>query len=260
MKRNGKGFKADKKDMKILLKASYDGKNYCGWQVQKNGSSVQGEISRAARELYGADVKITGCSRTDSGVHALSYCFTLETPENAPEIPLSKVPVALNIKLNADITVFSAEAVPDGFHARYSVKEKTYEYRIDNAPYRSPFKVGYAWHLKKPLDEKIMDAAARKFIGKYDFSAFMASGSDITDTVREVKRAEVVREGDEVVFRVSADGFLYNMVRIMMGTLAEVSYGKIRVEDIEDIILSGDRKRAGITAPPDGLYLKSVKY
>ncbi len=246
--------------MKILLKASYDGKNYCGWQVQKNGISVQGEISRAAKEVYGTDVKITGCSRTDSGVHALSYCFTLEASENAPEIPLSRVPVALNVKLSEDITVFSAEHVPDDFHARYSVKEKTYEYRIDNGAYRSPFKVGYAWHLKKPLNEKIMDAAAKKFIGKRDFSVFMASGSDITDTVREVRHAEVVREGDEVIFRVSADGFLYNMVRIMMGTLTEVSYGKIRVEDIEGIISSGDRKRAGITAPPDGLYLKNVKY
>lgn len=246
--------------MKILLKASYDGSGYCGWQVQKNGVSVQGEISRAGREVYGTDVKITGCSRTDSGVHALCYCFTLEAPENAPKIPFDRLPTALNIKLNDDITVFSAEEVPDGFHARYSVKGKTYEYRIDNGVYRNPFKVGYAWHLKRPLDEKIMNSAARAFIGKHNFAAFMASGSDITDTVREVTHAEVIREGSEVIFRVSADGFLYNMVRIMTGTLTEVAYGKICVEDMEDIILSADRKRAGITAPPDGLYLKSVEY
>lgn len=246
--------------MKILLKASYDGKNYCGWQVQKNGQSIQGELCRAAKEVYGTDVKVTGCSRTDSGVHALEYCFTLETPQNAPEIPLDKLPIALNIKLNEDISVFYAEAAADGFHARYSVKGKTYEYRIDNGVYRSPFKVGYAWHLKKPLDEKIMDTAAKEFIGKHDFSAFMASGSDITDTVRTVTDAEVLRSGDEVIFRVSADGFLYNMVRIMVGTLTEISYGKIRPDEIRDIILSGDRKRAGITAPPDGLYLKNVEY
>ena len=246
--------------MKILLKAAYDGKNYCGWQVQKNGVSVQGEICRAAKEVYGVDVKVTGCSRTDSGVHALAYCFTLETPEGAPCVPLSRLPVALNIKLNDDVTVFSAEEVSQDFHARYFVKQKTYEYRIDNGAYRDPFKVGYAWHLKKPLDERVMDAAAREFIGKNDFAAFMASGSDISDTVREVKHAEVERRGDEVIFRVTADGFLYNMVRIMVGTLTDVSYGRIAPDSIKDIIRSADRKRAGITAPPDGLYLKSVEY
>lgn len=246
--------------MKILLKAAYDGKSYCGWQVQKNGKSVQGEICRAAREVYGTEVKITGCSRTDSGVHALEYCFTLEAPEGAPVIPAERLPSALNVKLNGDITVFSAEAVPQDFHARYSVKQKTYEYRIDNGFYRDPFKVGYAWHLKKPLDEKIMNEAAKEFMGRYDFSAFMASGSDVTDTVRTVTHAEVTRDGSEVIFRVSADGFLYNMVRIMVGTLTEVSYGRLSPSDIKPIILSKDRKRAGVTAPPDGLYLKSVEY
>lgn len=246
--------------MKMLLKAAYDGKNYCGWQVQKNGKSVQGEICRAAKELYGADVKITGCSRTDSGVHALEYCFTLEAPEGAPVIPAERLPSALNVKLNGDITVFSAEEAPEDLHARYSVKQKTYEYRIDNGFYKSPFKVGYAWHLKKPLDEKLMDKAAKEFIGRHDFSAFMASGSDVTDTVRTVTHAEVERDGSEVIFRVSADGFLYNMVRIMVGTLTEVAYGRLSPPDIKDIILSKDRKRAGLTAPPDGLYLKSVEY
>ena len=250
----------EKEKMKILLKAAYDGKNYCGWQVQKNGVSVQGEISRAAKEAYGVDVKVTGCSRTDSGVHALAYCFTVETPDGAPCIPLLRLPTALNVRLNEDITVFSAEEVESDFHARYFVKQKTYEYRIDNGPYRDPFKVGYAWYLKKPLDERVMDTAAKHFIGKKDFSAFMASGSDVTDTVREVKHAEVTREGDTVIFRVSADGFLYNMVRIMVGTLTDVSYGKIAPSDLPDIISSGERKKAGITAPPDGLYLKNVEY
>ena len=246
--------------MKLLLKAAYDGKNYCGWQVQKNGPSIQGEISRAATEIYGEGVKVTGCSRTDSGVHALGYCFTVEPPCGAPVVPFEKLPVALNVRLNEDITVFSAEQVDDDFHARYSVKSKTYEYRIDNAVYRNPFKVGYAWHLKKPLDVKLMNKVAKAFIGKRDFSAFMASGSDVTDTVREVRHAEVIREGDEVIFRVSADGFLYNMVRIMIGTLTDVAYGKIKAEDIDGIISSCDRKKSGITAPPDGLYLKSVEY
>jgi tRNA pseudouridine38-40 synthase len=246
--------------MKILLKAAYDGRHYCGWQVQKNGPSIQGEISRAAAEIYGQGVKVTGCSRTDSGVHALCYCFTVEPPLGAPSVPLDRLPVALNVRLNEDITVFSAEERDDDFHARYSVRSKTYEYRIDNGLYRDPFKVGYTWHLKKPLDENVMNAAARSFIGKRDFSAFMASGSDVTDTVREVTYAEVVREGSEIIFRVSADGFLYNMVRIMVGTLTDVSYGKIGHQDIDGIIASRDRKKAGLTAPPDGLYLKSVAY
>ncbi len=246
--------------MKILLKARFDGKNYCGWQVQKNGSSIQGQINKAAAEIYNTEIKVTGCSRTDSGVHALEYCFTIEPPENAPKIPFENLPSALNIKLNDDISVFEAKEVPDSFHARYSVKSKTYEYLIDNGFYKNPFMLNRAWHLKKHLDENIMEAAAKEFMGKYDFSAFMASGSDVSDTVRTVTNTEVLRKGDTVIFRVSADGFLYNMVRIMTGTLTEVSYGKISPEKIKEIILSGDRKKAGLTAPAYGLYLKNVLY
>ncbi len=246
--------------MKKLLKIAYCGTNYCGWQVQKNADSVQGTLCRAAEEIFGEGVKITGCSRTDSGVHAKEYFCTLEVPSSAPVIQDNRVPAALNARLPEDITVFDAWGVPDDFHARYDVKEKTYEYVFDNGLQRDPFLLGRAWHISKALNENLMDEAAKGFVGKHDFASFMASGSSVADTVRQVKSAEVFREGKNVIFRVKADGFLYNMVRIMAGTLYEVSIGKIKPEDIPKIIESKSRKSAGVTAPPDGLYLKKVDY
>lgn len=246
--------------MKILLKIAYNGNNYCGWQVQKNGISVQGELCRAAEAVYGCKVAVTGCSRTDAGVHALEYYCTLQPVEGAPEIPPERLPYALNISLNNDITVFSAETVDNSFHVRYNVKSKTYEYIIDNGTFRDPFLCGRAWYLKKELDAGLMNDAGKAFVGRHDFSAFMASGSSVKDTVRTVTEAAVHREGSRVIFRVSADGFLYNMVRIMTGTLTDVSAGKFSAEDIGAMILSKDRKMSGRTAPPDGLYLKHVEY
>ena len=246
--------------MKILIKIAYDGKNYCGWQVQKNGVSVQGSVCEAAMQVYGEKVNVTGCSRTDSGVHAREYFCTLEASENAPSVPLDRLPTALNRYLPEDITVFCAEAVDGEFHARYGVREKTYEYVFDNGAQRDPFLFKRAWHITKRLDEEAMNSAAKGFIGNYDFSAFMASGSSVTDTVRKITDASVIRTGDKVVFSVTGNGFLYNMVRIMAGTLYYVSIGKIDKDGIVDIIKSGDRALAGITAPPDGLYLTAVKY
>ena len=246
--------------MKLLLKIAYDGRGYCGWQVQKNGKSVQGELCRAAGEIYGVGVAVTGCSRTDSGVHAKEYFCTLETPKDAPEIPLLSIPRALNSNLPEDITVYDAVEVGQDFHARYGVKEKTYEYVFDNGVCRDPFLFSRAWHIPKRLDDALMNEAAALFVGEYDFSAFMASGSSVTDTVRRVSAASVRREGEKVIFSVTANGFLYNMVRIMAGTLRDVSIGKISALSVKEIILSKDRRKAGITAPPDGLYLTKVVY
>ena len=246
--------------MKILIKIAYDGKNYCGWQVQKNGISVQGTLCEAAMQVYGEKVNVTGCSRTDSGVHAKEYYCTLEMSDNAPCVPLDRLPTAINRYLPEDITVFGAYGVNGDFHARYGVKEKTYEYVFDNGEQRDPFLFKRAWHIAKPLDEALMNTAAKAFIGEHDFSAFMASGSSVTDTVRNITDASVKREGTKVVFSVTGNGFLYNMVRIMAGTLYYVSIGKTDAKDIPDIIKSGERTLAGITAPPDGLYLASVKY
>lgn len=246
--------------VKLLLKIAYDGSGYCGWQVQKNGKSVQGEMCRAAEEAYGCKINVTGCSRTDSGVHATEYYCTLDISENAPRIPIERVPSALNVRLDKSITVYEAAEVGSDFHARYSVKRKTYEYVIDNGYHRDPFLVGRSWHIKTPLDEMKMNEAAKAFIGRYDFSAFMASGSEIEDATRTVFDAEVERVGSKVLFRVTADGFLYNMVRIMTGTLADVSCGRINVDEIGKIIELRERKNAGVTAPADGLYLKHVEY
>ncbi len=244
--------------MKYLLTISYDGSNYCGYQKQKNGVSVQEKLTEAAAVLFGDGTKITGCSRTDSGVHAVAFKATLES-ENA-KIKPEKLPSALNAHLPADISVRNASEVTGDFHPRYSVKEKEYRYVICNAQTRDPFTLGKAYFFPKRLDEKIMNEAAAHIVGRHDFRAFMASGSKIEDTVREIYSCTVIREGDTVTVSVRGNGFLYNMVRIIVGTLIAVSEGKIPKTDIIKIIESKDRKNAGPTAPSEGLYLYDVKY
>ncbi|MBQ9116065.1 MAG: tRNA pseudouridine(38-40) synthase TruA [Clostridia bacterium] len=245
--------------MKILLTIAYVGTAYCGWQVQKNGVSVQSVVQDAVCEIFGKRYPVTGCSRTDSGVHASGFKCTIDIDDDAPRIPEKKIPVAMNTKLPDDIAVRSAIYVGEEFHARYSVKSKRYEYRINNSRIRDPFQSGRVWNVSQHLDERIMDSAARAFIGTHDFSAFRAAGSDVPDSVRTVYDASVRRAGDTIIFSVSADGFLYNMVRIMVGTLVEVAKGNITPE-LSEVIASRDRKMAGVTAPPDGLSLVEVLY
>ncbi len=253
--------------MKILLTLSYLGKDFCGYQVQRDKRTVQGELNRAARELFGFECDVTGCSRTDSGVHANMFCACItKKGEGSLEthIDVCKIPNALNAHLPYDISVKSARLVNEEFHPRYDVKYKEYVYRIRNCAQRDPFEEGRAWHIPNPVftdgDIEKMNAAAQSFCGTHDFSAFMASGSTVESTVRTVKYAKVEKIGDIVIFTVAADGFLYNMVRILMGTLVFVARGKIKAEDIPKIIESKDRNSAGVTAPADGLYLNSVKY
>ena len=245
--------------MKYLLRLSYLGSSFSGFQVQcgRNENTVQGALCRAGRELFGAECKVSGCSRTDSGVHALDYAATLEVTSETVISP-EKLPRALGAFLPKMIVVSSATTVDENYSVRRHVKGKEYEYLILNAPSPSPFLTDRAWHVPHPLDNEKMNAAAKFFVGAHDFCAFMASGSDVKNTVRTVTKCEVAREGDYVKVNVAADGFLYNMVRIIVGTLVEVSEGKIAVGDIPDVILSGERKRAGRTAPPEGLYLKTV--
>lgn len=246
--------------MKILLRLSYVGTAYCGWQVQKNGMTVQERLQDAVEQVFGKRYAVTGCSRTDSGVHAKVFYCTVETDESVPNIPEDKLPIAINNKLPCDIAVSKAEYVSDDFHARYSVKSKRYEYLIDNGSSRDPFLGGRAWYIGgTSLDEKIMDAAAKNLIGKHDFTSFRAAGSDTQGSIRTVFDAYVRREGDKIIFSVCADGFLYNMVRIMLGTLVGIAKGSVR-EDISSILKAKDRTRAGMTAPPDGLYLVEVNY
>lgn len=246
--------------MKIKLILNYDGSNYCGWQVQKNAPSIQYTLQDAVENVFGKRYSVTGCSRTDSGVHARCFCCTVDTAKDIINIPVCKIPLALNRYLPDDIAVLSAEFVDDDFHPRYDVKYKEYRYLIWNSPVRNVFLNNKAFIYPIPLNEEVMDVAAKKFVGKYDFSAFMSAGSSVEDTVREIKYFEVERDGDKVIVTVAADGFLYNMVRILTGTLIEVSTGKIDFEDIPKIIESKDRKNAGFTVPPQGLYLNKVVY
>ena len=252
--------------MKVLIKISYLGTAYCGYQVQPNGVSIQQKLNEATLATFGYDCDIVGCSRTDSGVHANEFCATVAKrgTESLPTaIPIERIPLAISAYLPADICVFAAEWVPDTFHARYDVKEKEYLYRFYNRGVRSPFEEGRSAHIPKPLDEKDVDSmnrAAQSLCGKQDFAAYMAQGSSVKSTVRTVTRAEVFREGDCVILRIAADGFLYNMVRIIAGTLLAVGQGKLTVEDVKNITVSRDRSLAGSTMAACGLYLNRVVY
>lgn len=242
---------------RYLMKIKYDGTAYHGWQVQDNAKTVQEEVQNALESFLKFRPSVTGCSRTDSGVHAKEYCFHFDCELDISEQGFVK---AMNTKLPQDIAAFSCQKVCDNFHSRYNVKSKRYEYFFFDGDERDPFYSKFSWLMKHKLDEKTLDTAAKQFIGKYDFCGFCSSGSSVEDTVRTVYDAGVKRIGDTVMFYVEADGFLYNMVRIMAGTIYFVSLDKISVDEIKNIILSKDRNRAGITAPPQGLFLSKVNY
>ncbi len=252
--------------MKLFIKVKYIGTGFCGYQVQGDKRTVQGELNRAARELFSFDCDITGCSRTDSGVHANMFCATVAKKgerDLLTEIDISKLPRALTAHLPADISVYEAKWVESDFHARYDVKYKEYIYRIYNGAVRDPFEEERALFIPQRIDDDALEkmrTAASHFVGEHDFSAFMAQGSKVESTVRNVIYADVERERERITFRVAADGFLYNMVRIMTGTLISVALGKISENDIPSIISSGSRERAGMTAPAHGLYLNKVIY
>lgn len=241
----------------LLLTLSYVGTNYHGWQIQPNGVTVQEKLMEALKKVLQHETPVTGCSRTDSGVHAEMFCCNIRT-EN--KIPCEKLVLALNANLPYDISVSDCREVPDDFHARYNCKGKEYVYRIWNSRVRNPFYEGRTLHYPYKLDSDKMNEASKSFLGTHDFKGFCSVGSSVKTTERTVTRARVERDGDLVTFRVAADGFLYNMVRIMVGTLLEVSQGKISVEELPNIIESKNRERAGFTAAPEGLYLHRVCY
>lgn len=252
--------------MKILLKIAYDGTAYCGYQVQPNGVTVQERLNEAAEALFGYPCDIVGCSRTDSGVHANVFCATVSRKGQAwleTSVPIEKIPLAMSAHLPNDICVYDARWVSDAFHARYDVKEKEYIYRIYNRGVRSPFEEGRSCHIPKPFsdaDFERMNRGAACFLGEHDFTSYMAQGSKITDCVRTVTHSELTKDGDVLTYRVRANGFLYHMVRILAGTLVAVGEGKIAPDEIPRITESRDRSKAGITMPPQGLYLNRVIY
>ncbi len=242
--------------MKYKLTLAFDGTAFSGWQSQKNAPTVQAEMTRVAKLILGNDATVTGSSRTDSGVHAKGYVCHVSANK---EIPCQSIIDAFNHNLDPHIAVLRSDLVSDDFHARYSARSKEYRYVIKNSRIPDPFLNSRAWFYAGTLDVEKMRAAAREFVGTHDFKSFMATGSKIEDTVRTVYLSEIEEDGDTIVFRVRANGFLYNMVRIMTGTLVDVARGKTDMS-VTEIINCKDRSCAGVTAPSCGLYLWSVEY
>ncbi len=242
---------------KILLCISYIGTGYHGWQVQKNGITVQQKMQDAIERIFGTRYDLTGCSRTDAGVHANEYYCTFSTEK---KIDTYALPKSLNAVLPYDIAVKSAKKVTEDFHPRYSAKAKEYIYILHNSSLRDPFMHERAMQVRGPLDISKMQYAAEAFLGKHDFSAFCSSGSSVTDKSRCIKSLAIHKNSDKITISVCADGFLYNMVRIIVGTLVGVGKGDIAADSIKDIIESRNRENAGVTAPACGLYLNKVFY
>ncbi len=236
---------------------AFAGTGYHGFQRQENLPTVQGEIEKAIKKLLGETVTVNGCSRTDAGVHANEFVFSaeLESP-----IDCRGIKYGLNGVLPPDIAVLSAEEAPPDFHARFCCRGKEYIYLIHNSETKSPFYADRMYRSWYPIDEKKLDRACKAFIGTHDFKSFCASACDKEVTVRTVYEYKVERSGDVVKFTVSGDGFLYNMVRITVGTLLFINDGKLSEDSIPGILSSRDRRLAGKTVPPQGLYLNRVFY
>jgi len=242
----------------IKITIEYDGTRYSGWQKQKNAEGIQDMVTNAIRQVTGETVKLNASGRTDAGVHALGQTATFNLEAN---IPVKSIPKAINTYLPKDIVILKAEVVDNEFHARYSAKGKKYMYIINNSEYRSALNYSKEYYFPKQLDYKKMKKAAEYFIGTYDFKGFMSSGSSVKDTVRTISKIQLKRrEDDRIVMNIVGNGFLYNMVRIIAGTLVDVGLGKIEPSEIRDIIKSKDRTRAGKTLPAQGLYLVEVYY
>ncbi len=242
---------------RLLFEIAYRGTAYHGYQVQTNARTVAETLQDAIEAVFPRREGIVGCSRTDTGVHANQFYFHMDTEAGIPE---KAAVIALNNHLPRDIAVLSCREVPGDFHARYSVERKEYLYKIWDAPVRNPILDGLVFHSRFRLNEAELDGLAREFCGTHDFIGFCSSGGKIHDTVRTIFDCGVTRSGDLVEFRVTGNGFLYNMVRIMVGTLLPVNRTRLQKGDITRIVESKDRSRAGITVPPDGLYLNRVLY
>ncbi len=242
----------------LLVTISYDGRSFHGWQIQQNGITVQEVFQNALRNIVGEFYDLKGCSRTDSGVHANMYCISVKI---AHPIPPERLKAALNRWLPQEVACLDCSEVAPDFHARYACKSKRYVYKIWNSDTRNPFLNGYALFYRYPLDAELLNRAAQDYVGKHDFTSFCTPDKrKMGDMTRNVKSCEVIRDGNLVTFTVEADGFLYNMVRIMVGTLLDISSGRLAPDSIPKIIAKKDRSCAGITARPCGLYLDRVNY
>ena len=241
----------------IKLVIEYDGKSFNGWQKQPNKLNIQGEIEKAIGEITGEEIELIASGRTDAGVHSLGQVANFKTNS---KIDIEKFPYAINSKLKKSIVIKSAEEVPERFHSRYSVHSKTYRYTINNSKFGTALYRDMEYHFPIKLDEKKMQEAAKYFEGEHDFKAFKASGTSSKSSVRIIYKAVVKRQDDRVIIELTGNGFLYNMVRIIAGTLVDVGIGKIEPEEIKNIIEEKDRKKAGKTLPARGLCLLEVQY
>ena len=242
----------------IKLTIEYDGKDFNGWQKQPTKLNIQGTIEQTIKIVTGEDVDLMASGRTDAGVHAFGQVANFKTNSN---IPIEKIPIALNSNLKKSIRIISAEEVDERFHSRLTCKRKTYRYIINNSEFSSAIYRKLETHIPQKLDVEKMKQAAKYFEGEHDFKAFKASGTSSKSSVRTIYKAEVLEmPNNRIYIELTGNGFLYNMVRIIAGTLVDVGTGKIQPEDIEKIIESKDRSLAGKTLQPNGLYLVEVNY
>lgn len=249
--------------MKYLLKLAYDGKSFYGFQVQPEKRTVQSALQDAIEGVFKKRYDLKGCSRTDSGVHAHVYYATFEADDTSPLIAPERLPLALDSMLDSDISVYDAVIVDDDFHVRHEVVSKEYVYRIYASRTRDPFEAGRAYHYPREITDEMvarMNEAGKHMSGKHDFKCFMASGSSIVDTVRDIRYVTACKHANIIELHACADGFLYNMVRIIAGTLLDVAREKISVDDIDRMIELGERSLAGPTLPAHGLYLERVDF
>lgn len=233
-------------------------KNLIGWQKQPDKLNIQGTIEKAIEEITGEELDLTASGRTDRGVHALGQVANFKTNSN---IPVEKIPIALNTKLKKSIRILSAEEVDEKFHSRLTCKKKTYRYIINNSEYGTAIYRNLETHIPMKLNIEKMQEAVKYFEGEHDFKAFKASGTSSKISVRTIYKADVIQmPNDRIYIELTGNGFLYNMVRIIAGTLVDVGIGKIKPEEIDSIIKSEKRENAGKTLPPQGLYLVKVEY
>jgi tRNA pseudouridine38-40 synthase len=236
---------------------AYDGTGYQGWQVQPDQPTIQGRLQECLEEMTGQAVNVVGAGRTDSGVHAQAQVAHFQLGSS---IPPNGLLLGLNSLLPEDIRVLDSDFAPDGFHARYSALSKTYCYYLDRSPVSLPFRSRFTHHHPHPLDLPSMNRASEAFIGKKDFAAFCAAASEVKTTIRECTHSFLNENGNELVYEISANGFLHHMVRNIVGTLLEVGRGKLAPEDIDRLFESRDRRLSGPTAPARGLHLICVDY
>lgn len=242
---------------RVQLVVSYDGTDYCGWQIQPNGKTIEGELNTALTEMFGERITVIGASRTDAGVHS---CGNIAVFNTNVRMPAEKISYALNQRLPEDIVVLSSREVPLDFHPRHCKSKKTYEYRILNREFRDPNRRRNTYFYYRRLDVEAMRSAAQYLVGEHDFKSFCSIRAEVESTIRRIYVITVKEENDVIAIRIVGNGFLYNMVRIIAGTLIQVGLGDKKPEDIPQILKAGNRETAGPTAPACGLTMLGIEY